>query len=286
MLLQHHLELAIRAHNGTSFSPEKRGQQYIKDYSEQLEKDLEMVAEKGGDVTEYQAKYERLFASWMYAKGSCLSWMITGPSKFPTRRAEKANRSEQNRYEEFHQFRQKYFARIEKNARREAKAASDPLAEMRAKLERAEKVQVLMVAANKVVNKKGVNDEEKVLGLQSLGFTEAQARELLTPDWCKRKGFPSYRLTNNNANIHRMRDRVKELEKKTTAETKEVERADGITVTENAEADRLQIFFPGKPAPEMITTLKKNGFKWSPTNGCWQRQLTENARYAARKILS
>ena len=285
MLLQKHLEIAIRAHNGTSFSPERRGAQYVKDYSEQLADDLQKVAEKGGDANEYQARYERLFVSWMHAKGNCLSSMITGPSKFPTRRAEKANRSEQNRYQEFQQFREKYFARIEKNARREAKATSDPLAEMRAKLAQAERGQSFMVAANKVIRKK-ITDAEKIALLMESGISEKLATELLAPDYCGRVGFATYQLTNNLANIKRMGARVAELEKKANATTKEVERADGITIVENAEADRLQIFFPGKPAPEMIATLKRNAFKWSPSNGCWQRQLTDNARRAARKILS
>jgi hypothetical protein len=285
MLLQKHLQIAIAAHRGTSFSPERRGEQYVKDYSEQLADDLQKVAEKGGDAAEYQAKYERLFLSWMHAKGNCLSSMITGPSGFPVRRAEKANRSERNRYEEFTQFRERYFARLEKNLRREARAASDPLAEMRAKLESAEKMQALMVAANKVIRKK-VKDAEKVALLMESGISERLATELLAPDWSGRIGFATYQLTNNLANIKRMQARVKELEAKKVATTTETARADGIVITENAQADRLQIFFPGKPAPEMITALKKSAFKWSPSNGCWQRQLTDNARHAARKILS
>lgn len=285
MLLQKHLETAIQAHNGTSFSPERRGAQYIKDYSEELASDLQKVTEKGGDAAEYQARYERLFVSWMHAKGNCLSSMITGPSGFPVRRAEKANRSERNRYEEFTQFRERYFARLEKNARREARAASDPAAEMRAKLESAEKMQAFMVAANKVVRSKKT-DAEKVTLIVELGCSEKLATEILTPDWCKRVGFASYQLQNNLANIKRMQGRVKELEAKKVAETTETERTDGITIVENASADRLQIFFPGKPEPEMIATLKRSAFKWSPSNKCWQRQLTDNARHAARKILS
>ncbi len=285
MLLQKHLELAIRAHNGTSHSPERRGAQYVKDYSEQLSDDLQKVEAKGGDPAEYQARYERLFVAWMSAKSNCLSPMITGPSGFPVRRAEKANRSEQKRSQEFSQFREKYFARIEKNARREARAASDPVAEMRAKLEDAEKFQTLMVEANKVV-RTNKTDAEKVTLMVELGCSEQSAKTLLQPDWCGRIGFASYQLTNNLANIKRMRGRLAELEAKANAETTETERPDGIKVVENADVDRLQIFFPGKPAPETIATLKKSAFKWSPSNGCWQRQLTDNARRAARQILS
>ncbi|MCA0235433.1 MAG: hypothetical protein LCH81_03535 [Bacteroidetes bacterium] len=285
MLLQKHLDLAIRAHDGTSMVPETRGAQYIKDYSQQLEEDLQRVEKLGGDTTYYQQEYESLFVSWMSAKSRCISSMITGPSNFPVRRAEKANQSEHNRYQEFSGWREKFFARLEKAKRREARSASDPIAEMRAKLENAEKLQVLMVAANKVVRDKKRSNSTKIADLINLGISERAATELLTPDWCNRIGFASYQLQNNLANIKRMRERLAELEAKASAESQELERPDGIRIVKNTDADRLQIFFPGKPDAATITALKKNAFKWSPSNGCWQRQLTGNALYALKMVL-
>jgi hypothetical protein len=50
---------------------------------------------------------------------------------------------------------------------------------------------------------------------------------------------------------------------------------------EDKEAMRLKIFFTcGKPSQEVIDLLKKHAFKWAPSTGVWQRQLTDNARYA------
>ena len=54
----------------------------------------------------------------------------------------------------------------------------------------------------------------------------------------------------------------------------------GVRCLENTEAMRLQLFFEGKPAREIITLLKSHAFKWSPSNMAWQRQLTNNAIYA------
>lgn len=51
----------------------------------------------------------------------------------------------------------------------------------------------------------------------------------------------------------------------------------GVTVRHNTDDNRLQLLFPGKPEPEMIEKLKARGFKWSPRNKAWQRQLTPNA---------
>lgn len=31
--------------------------------------------------------------------------------------------------------------------------------------------------------------------------------------------------------------------------------------------------------------LKSNGFRWSPSQGAWQRQLTNNARYALKNYV-
>ena len=44
-------------------------------------------------------------------------------------------------------------------------------------------------------------------------------------------------------------------------------------------------YAPYKPSDEIRGTLKKNGFRWSPKQGAWQRQLTANARFALRLML-
>ncbi len=59
-------------------------------------------------------------------------------------------------------------------------------------------------------------------------------------------------------------------------EAKEYEMG-GATIRHNTEQNRLQIVFPGRPDAEMIGKLKSRGFKWSPRNQAWQRQLTPNA---------
>lgn len=48
-------------------------------------------------------------------------------------------------------------------------------------------------------------------------------------------------------------------------------------IVHNKEDNRLQLLFDGKPEPAIIERLKSRGFKWSPRNKAWQRQLTPNA---------
>ena len=53
----------------------------------------------------------------------------------------------------------------------------------------------------------------------------------------------------------------------------------------NYEADRIQIKHDTKPNQDVITLMKKNAFKWSPSNQVWQRQITRNAIYATKQLL-
>lgn len=157
---------------------------------------------------------------------------------------------------------------------------------MRQKIAVAERSQEAWKAANKIIGNKKLSPAEKVERLSAeLNIPESKGAELFQPDFCGRIGFPSYLLTNNLANIKRMRDRLAELERKAATPTREAERPDGIRIVENTEADRLQVFFPGKPDAATIARLKSNAFKWSPSQGCWQRQLTGNARYALGQVL-
>jgi len=88
--------------------------------------------------------------------------------------------------------------------------------------------------------------------------------------------FPPYELSNNNANMRRIKERIEKLERLAQMETKTLQ-AGEIEIIQNTEENRLQIFFPGKPDQETRTQLKRNGFRWSPTRGCWQAYLNNRA---------
>ena len=59
---------------------------------------------------------------------------------------------------------------------------------------------------------------------------------------------------------------------------------DGGKVEINREENRLQVFFEGKPDADTRAELKDGGFRWAPSAGAWQRQLTDNAFRAADTI--
>lgn len=60
----------------------------------------------------------------------------------------------------------------------------------------------------------------------------------------------------------------------------------GFKVIENYDMDRVQFVFPDKPSADERAMLKGAAFKWAPSQGAWQRQLTNNAIYAAKRIIA
>lgn len=155
----------------------------------------------------------------------------------------------------------------------------DALAKLQAKLEKLEGRQALMRDANAAI-RSGDHDE-----LGRLGLSASVVAGLLTPDYLGRIGFPDYALKNNGAEIRRLKKRIAHLEAVAAAETKTVELPGGIRIVENTEANRLQIFFPGKPDDAMRARLKAHSFRWAPSEGAWQRHLGNGARWAAYAAL-
>ena len=89
--------------------------------------------------------------------------------------------------------------------------------------------------------------------------------------------YPSYALSNNNQEIHRIQERIKQLERNRDVGFQGWEFAGG-------KMNRLQIFFDEIPPAETRKELKSWGFHWARSEGAWQRQLTRDAIYAASRI--
>ena len=100
--------------------------------------------------------------------------------------------------------------------------------------------------------------------------------------------YPSFELTNNNAKIKRLQERLEDLIKlkeRTNNENKYPE-IEGLKVVEDTTDMRIRILFDEIPNEETRILLKQNGFKWSPRNSAWQRQLTNNGIYSTKKLLN
>ena len=99
--------------------------------------------------------------------------------------------------------------------------------------------------------------------------------------------FPAYELASIRGKIERTEQRLAELDlrEQQAAEPQTGTAFDGGQIVRNIDLNRLQILFDTIPDADTRAALKQNGFRWSPKNQAWQRQLTDNAERAARQVL-
>jgi hypothetical protein len=233
------------------------------------------------------ARYSRRMAEYFNRDSKigcmCPSILISGGGNFPVKKKEKQVQAWDKNHQ-FYQETQKILEKIKSVLYGKDVIKSgdqDAIERLEEKLESLKDTQERMKAANKAIRMKDVKkaDEE----LMNMGYSEDQIKNLREPDFCGRVGYPSYMLQNNNANIHRIEGRLNQLRAAKEKGMQETE-CKLFKVVENTEIMRLQIIFDGKPEPEVRNILKKNGFRWSPKNSCWQRQLTNNARYSLDRV--
>lgn len=132
--------------------------------------------------------------------------------------------------------------------------------------------------------RKGYTDEQKTADLVALGMQDKTAALLLEPDFAGRIGVPSYKLTNTGAEIRRIKERIAKLEKDKESVTTERTIGD-VRIVDNVEENRVQVFFPGIPTPEIRKSLKSYGFRWSPSAGCWQAYRNNRSEWALMQVL-
>lgn len=213
----------------------------------------------------------------------CPSAMISGAGNFPVKKKKKQDQAwEKNRqfYSEIQGILNKMKS-IFNGKDQILSGDQDAIEKLEKKLENLKDMQARMKEANKAIRMKDMEKGDDLL--KNMGYTEKQIKELREPDFCGRIGYPSYALQNNNANIHRIEGRLKELRAAKEKGTQETENK-FFKVVENTESMRLQLLFDEKPEPEVREVLRRNGFRWAPSQEAWQRQLNNNARYALERV--
>lgn len=174
-----------------------------------------------------------------------------------------------------------YERRAEAAENNTAISSDDPeaLAKLKEKLESLQISQTRMKQINAYYKKNGT-----CRGFHGLSdeLADKLVEDMQHHPWDKRP-FAAYALANNNQNINAVKKRIAQL-----TETKELGyqgwEFDGGKVVANADMNRLQIFFDEIPDEEVRRELKGRGFKWARSVGAWQRQLTDNAIYAASRV--
>ena len=258
---------------------------------EQIYQLAEKVAERRPDAAEKAEKladkYAKLLADYYNTNfridQMCPSVMIAGPANFPVRKKEKQNQAWDRNREKYEQCKE-----IEDKIRnllsgKEIITSGDPEAieKLKNKLSSLEKAQETMKAVNAFYRKHKTLD-----GCPDLSWENIEKlKSSMTDSWrADPKPFESWALSNNSAEIRRVKERIKNLEviKAKPADTKEY---DGFSVVEDPEAMRIKLLFEDKPSAEIRDVLKKNGFRWSPRVNAWQTQLTNNGRYRLERVL-
>lgn len=285
---------AKTAHSMMSMSDYKEGsktreyQSYVNKSYDLADKVAEARPKEAERVYSMAARYSKKMAEYINKDISiglmCPSVMISGAGNFPVKKKEKQNQAWERNYE-FYKEIQKILGKMESifYGKEVIKSGDeDAIEKLEEKLASLKDSQENMKAANKAIRMKdqAKGDEE----LRNLGYSDEQIKNLREPDSCGRVGYPQYALQNNNANIHRVESRLKQLKAAKEKGTQETEN-EFFKVVENTECMRLQLFFEGKPEPEVREILKSNGFRWAPSQSAWQRQLNNNGRYALKKVI-
>lgn len=281
-------DIACRAFNGTSFSPEERGAHYIRDYETALNSDLQSIPQE--EQERYIAKFKELVRALFDKHSRCLSSMITGPANFPTRRSEKANNSYDNAVAEFSAWREKALKSIAKrieDAKPKEQKADEAWAFLRRDI-------ISSAATIKGINngtERGCNKALFVSSIFNKVGTYANKGDVAMVE----RAIALVRELNQQSSIITERHKFFKLievaqntlqraEAKASKDPAQVSFDDGVVV-KNFQEDRLQIIFKEKPSQDVIAKLKRNGFKWSPRFMAWQRQLTLNSFYGAAEVI-
>ena len=278
------LSLAIAAHSGSSFVPERRGESEQQDFAQTMARDLETFRQhaiKGGtlasldaEFASYREGYAKRTRAYLASRSRCVSWMIAGPSKFPAARMEKRSNIAHKRLTELLEYAERARKAVIRNLRPDLRPImsgdSDACERLRAELTKAEAIHARMTAVNKAhkaylknpasLDKSGLSDADKA---RVINYNASEHYS-----W-EPHPFPPYSLSNSNANIRRMRERLATLEATKAAPTVEHE-GSAARLEDDPPANRVRLFFPGKPDESVRSRLKSSGFRWSPSIGAWQ----------------
>ena len=95
--------------------------------------------------------------------------------------------------------------------------------------------------------------------------------------------YPGKFFSDNFADIRRLQSNIERLENNPESIFKGWQFEGGEAVI-NLANNRLQLMFDERPGARKIFVIKKNGFKWAPTQKAWQRKLEPRSFEAADKI--
>lgn len=287
-------KLAEHAHYMNSMSDYKKGstEAAYKGYCDECYDLAERVAKerpKSAEKAWYKAhKYAYKLAKWFNDtsrnEASCPSVLVSGPANFPVKKKNRQNSRRDSLHKEWEAI-QNYKEQVRNMIYATETIRSDEddaVEQIKDKIARLEADQERMKKVNTYYRK-----HKTVKGCE--GITDENAERIMAAihaDWRGERALPynSYMLTNNNQNIHRLKDRLKSLESVKEKGSSEEDCGGLFKVVRNAEMMRLQLLFDGKPDDDTRSILKRHGFKFAPSQSAWQRNLNGNGEYALKMV--
>lgn len=263
-------ELARRSKENMSFGDYKAGSataEYnavIQDAAEQVERAKAKVSPEAQErLDKLLSWYKSAYAGWINksnANGAGhVSAMISGPSGFNHRKHEKYMAREGKLWEEY-----------------------SNISDISSHISK-------IITGDRIIKSDDANAIEKLQ--EKLAKAQAEHQEYKDYNAKARKEgkgpLPAYVLSNSNGRLKNIKDRIAHLERlaKNAEATPQIEtEINGVRIIDNLEAQRLQMFFDGKPDAEIRKELKSNGFRWTPSIGAWQRYRNYNAMATAERI--
>lgn len=229
--------------------------------------------------------YARRLAQWKndYNRNgaSCPSILVSGGSNFPVKKKNRQNAREDALWKEYEEI-QGILGRIKSIGTGPVDLADPHARELLAdQLQRLQNTLDTGKAMNAHYRKhktmRGFRDmSDDVAAKMDTSIAEAPA--------FAQRPMPDFELSSLRGKIKRVQARMDELEKLQAGDATEGWKFIGGEVVINTELNRLQIVLDDRPGDDMKQALKSHGFRWAPSQGAWQRQLTDNAIYAAKAV--
>lgn len=248
-----HYDLARRAYEGVSFSPERRAV----DACAELDRDLDTLRERGADDATL-LRCERLWLAMMGSKSRIVSPMIAGPSNFPVRQMQKRNESYDRRVQEYIAFMERTRARLD----RAAGIASGEIA-----------TAIDLTSPDAVARY-----DEKIARLE--GELAALLARRAAKERIEHYEIPYARRAIKVA--QEQRARAVAIAAALAAPPEPITFPGGELFIDD---QRVQFSFESRIGTEQAAALKRRGFKWSPSRKTWVRAYNANAWAVAKSLI-
>lgn len=243
---------------------------------------------------QYLANYKSYLSGVWASESRVASAFVTGPAKFNYRRNEKAENAYRNKYEAFRQWRERALKAVEKY--KESQKTDEQRAD-----ELWQKVEADIDSTATTIHNLDTGRERgysRALFVSNLfgriatyaknGNVEIVDRAVARiREWNAKCSKPIITERHSLFKLPGVARNIRQKAEETASrENKEVAFEGGKMVFNYAE-DRLQILFDEVPDKKFRERMHREfRFNWSRRNMAWQRQLTDNAVRAARRLLN